>query len=51
MNEGNERAKLALDLQYKRLLIISVHTLTLVFRLVYTPAGIGENSAHTEKKF
>ncbi|HHW99958.1 MAG TPA: acetate kinase [Acholeplasmataceae bacterium] len=52
MNEGNERAKLALDLQYKRIAdYIGAYFLTLgrLDAIVFT-AGIGENSAHTRKE-
>lgn len=52
MNEGNERAKLALDLQYKRIAdYIGAYYLTLgrVDAIVFT-AGIGENSAHTRSE-
>jgi acetate kinase len=49
MEAGNERAKLALDLQFKRIAdYIGAYYLTLgrVDAIVFT-AGIGENSSHT----
>ncbi len=49
MEQGNERAKLALDLQYKRIAdYIGAYALNLgtVDAIVFT-AGIGENSSHT----
>lgn len=52
MEEGNERAKLALDLQYKRIAdYIGAYFLTLerVDAIVFT-AGIGENSQHTRSE-
>ena len=52
MNDGNERARLALDLQYKRIAdYIGAYYLTLgrVDAIIFT-AGIGENSAHTRSE-
>lgn len=49
MNKGNKRAKLALDLQYKRIAnYIGAYFLSLgrLDAIIFT-AGIGENSAHT----
>ena len=52
MEQGNERAKLALDLQFKRIAdYIGAYFLRLgrVDAIIFT-AGIGENSSHTRKE-